>query len=365
MASLERGRQKARRALSLLVFCCLIAVGCSKKTGSDWTYQERVDNEGATVTQHIEFLEERLKNRPKSFLEQAELAGYYLQRGKARRSPEDIDNALKWVQTSLSIQENSAALMVKADSLQMTHRFQESMEVLDRILEQDPSQVGALMLSIQVALARGDVESANKRLESLPDLPLSSYLFLRGQVAEANRETEKARQFYQDAIRREGDSGSKSESARMRGVLARLEISEGNLNEANALLEAAHSIPVEQPLTEAQRARLMSAEGRHQDAAELLRAAFEHYRDPLFLVRLGEVQLAAQKPDEAGKTFATAARLLEGDPYGHERDLALCLYYVNAEENEERIKELMAAELERRKDEETLRVAELVGVSSR
>jgi tetratricopeptide (TPR) repeat protein len=335
-------------------------IGCKSKSGPDWSYQEKVANQGASLTAHIDFLEERLKDRPRSFLEQAELAGYYLQRGKAKRSPEDIEAALEWVERSLSEQENPAALLVKADYFQMKHRFQESLEASDGVLKTNPGNVKAVMLGIQVALAQGNVEGAHSRLQGLPELPLSSNLFLRGQVAEANGKAERARELYQQAIRREGDSGSKSESARMRAVLARFEIGQGNLDEASRLLEAAHSIPVEQPLTEVLRARILVAEGQPEEATDLLRSAFEHYRDPLFLVRLGETQMKAGHSDEARNSFSTAAQLLQSDPFGHERDLALALYHVDPEQNQKQIQELMTAELERRQDKETLRIAELV-----
>ncbi|MCA9775204.1 MAG: tetratricopeptide repeat protein [Candidatus Eremiobacteraeota bacterium] len=337
----------------------LFVHGC-KKSESEWTYRERPSNEAASVDDHIDFLEERLKQRPTAFLEMAELAGYYLQRGKARRQPEDVESAQKWVDKSLDEQQNPAALLVRADALQMTHRFEASLSTLDEVAKLDPGNVKAVMLGVQVELARGDIEGAKRRLESLPDTQLSSYLFLRGQVAEAAGDAAKAREYYQNAIRREADSGSASESARMRTVLARLELGQGNLAEAKALLLAAHAIPVEQPLTEIVRARLMETEGQSSEAAALLRSAFEHYRDPLFLVRLGEVQIASGQQEEARKTFATAAQLLEGDPYGHERDLALALYYVDAKVNSTEIEALMKAEMERRDDPETRRIAEIV-----
>ena len=367
MSSLVRGQQKAGRGLPLLVFCCLFLslfqVGC-QKAGSDWTYRDRPSNEGASVDAHIEFLEERLKNRPTAFLEMAELAGYYLQRGKSRRTPDDVEAAQTWVERSLAEQENPAALLVRADALQMTHRFAESLEAIDQVLASDPGQVKAVMLGVQVALSKGDVEDAKRRLEVLPDARLSSHLFLRAQVAEASGEIEQARELYRQAIRREADSGSASESARMRAMLARLELEQGRLEEAKPLLEAAHAIPVEQPLTELVRARLMQAEDQPSEASALLRAAFEHYRDPVFLVRLGEVQIASGKQEEARTTFSTAAQILRDDPFGHERDLALALYYADAQSNSEKIEELMRTELERRDDPETRRIAELVGVKA-
>ena len=148
----------------------------------------------------------------------------------------------------------------------------------------------------------------------------------------------------------------------MRAMLARLELEQGRLDEAKALLEAAHAIPVEQPLTEIVRAGLLAAEGQPSEASALLRAAFEHYRDPVFLVRLGEVHISSGQQEEARSTFSTAAQILDSDPFGHERDLALSLYYSDPESNAAKIEELIKTEFERRDDPETRRIAELVGV---
>ena len=142
--------------------------------------------------------------------------------------------------------------------------------------------------------------------------------------------------------------------------MARLEIREGNWERAEALLEAAHRIPVEQPLTEVLRAQVLAHKKDYREAEQLLRAAYESYQDPTFLLRLGEVEALNGKEEAAKKTLTTAAELLKRDNLGHERDLALALYYLDAEKNAEEIKRLMTIELVRRQDFETLRIQSLI-----
>jgi tetratricopeptide (TPR) repeat protein len=264
------------------------------------------------------------------------------------------------MEKSLAEFESSAGLLIKADYLQTHHRFPEALEVVNRILEAEPANLGATILAVKILVAQGKGKEAEEKLGSVPETPLSSLLFLRGQVAETNGDDARARKYYQTAILNEKDAESASESALMRGVLARLELRDGNLDEARSLLESAHGIPVEQPLTEILRAEAFAREGEYSKAAELLREGFQHYRDPVFLVRLGEVQQESGSPDNARKSFEAAASLLERDPLGHERDLALTLHYLDPAAHSDRIRKLMGVERSRREDRETKRIEKLV-----
>lgn len=308
----------------------------------------------------IAFMEARVQERPRAYLEQAQLAGLYLQRAKARRDPKDYERAQKWTQSSLSEFENSAALLVKADLLQSEHQFGQAAEVVRKVIAVEAGNLGARILAVRIALAQGDIKAAATHLAQVPDQPLSSLRFLSGQVAEAQGDLERARELYQEAIQREGDSDSAAESARYRGVLARLELEQGRLDEAKELLDAAGAIPVSQPLTEDLRARLLVAQDKPDEAATVLRSAYEVYRDPVFLLRLGELQQARGHREEARKTLTVAVKLLREETRGHERDLALALFYLDPQANRQEIDRLMAIELDRRKDEETLRIRDLV-----
>lgn len=355
-------QNKARRASVLLAFFVFLSVGCQgpKDANEKWIYSPNQANAGPSLSDNIDFLEERLKLREKAFLEQAELAGLYLQRARATRSARDLELAERWYERSLKEFESASALLVKAEFLQMEHNFQEALSLLNKVLAMEPGNVKAQVLAIRVELAKGDVASAKSRLDKLPDQPLSSMKFLRAQVAEAEGDVTSARALYEEAIRREADSGSMSESARMRDLLARLEISQGRLDEARALLESARSIPVEQPLTELLSSEIHRQKGQLKEAAALLRLAYEKFADPTFLIRLGEVQRELGEQEAAKKTFETAAQVLKSDPFGHERDLALALFYLDPGSNSEEIDRLMQLELKRRKDPETLRIAEMV-----
>lgn len=353
--------KKAMRVSALVVFFLFFLGGCTGTQDSErWAYQSRTSNQGTDISVQIDFLEDRLKTRPKSFLMMAELAGAYLQRGKSRRDESDLARAKDWVEKSLAEYPNGAAYLVRADLLQMSHSFDEALEAIGRVRELDPANESAPIVETKIFLAKGDSDKAAQAMAKVPDSPLPGIIFLRGQVLESRGDIDGARKHYHAAIGSERVSGSASESARMRGVLARLELNAGNLDEAESLLEAAHSIPTDQPLTEVLRAKVMAKKGQQKKAAELLRAAYEHYRDATFLVRLGEIQLEAGEAKNAKSTFETAAKLMRQDSLGHERDLALALYYSDADANAQEVEDLMKAELARRADDETLRINKIV-----
>ena len=358
------GSKKAGRTWFLLAFFLVIcSFGCSpqKKQPQDWTLKTRsTATASPDLTVQINFLEQRLETRTRAFLDMAELAELYLQRGRLRRSLGDFEQSQIWADRSLTEFENNRALLVRADHLQMGHQFKKSLEIVDRVLEADIGNLKATVMGIRIKLSQGDGPSAQKRLKKLPETPLSSLLFLRGQVAESNGDRDKARKLYQHSIRTESDGTSKSESVRRRAILARFEIEQGNWDEANSLLDAASVVSVSQPLAEVLRSKTLAQKGQYSNAAALLRANFELYRDVTFLVRLGEVELQSGLKDQAKQTFTTAIQLLRSDSLGHERDLALSLYFVDPKANAAEIGELMTKELERRRDPETLRVQTII-----
>ena len=251
-----RQGQEARRILCVLAFFVVLFSGCSQKSENRWRYVPQSANSAPKLQDKIAFLEERLEGRPRAFLEMAELAALYLQRGKARRDESDVEKALEWVEKSLGEFENAPALLVRADALQMEHRFPEALEVLERAQSLEKGNAKALILETRVHLAMGDAERARASFERLPESQLSSFRFLEARVEEESGNLEGADRLYAEALGREADIASSVEAARRRAVFARAKMRSGELDEAEALLAAALSIPVDQPLAQLLKARL-------------------------------------------------------------------------------------------------------------
>lgn len=304
----------------------------------------------------IAFLEERMKQRPDAFLEEAELAGLYLQKGKLRQQTQQLEKAREWANRSLKVYPNNGARVVLADLLQMEHKFEESLAILGEILAQEAASQEARVLAIRALLAQGKPEQAQEVLDAASGQSGFALTFLEGQILEAKGDLDGAAARYQAALSQERMVASPSESARLRGVWGRMELARGNLDLAGRLLAAAKAIPVELPLVELQRAKLEVARQQPKRAAEILRQGFALYQDPLFLLELGGIQETQGQPDEARKSFQAAADLIKGHPYGHERDRALALLRLDAQANRDEILQLMAAELDRRRDPATLEV---------
>lgn len=362
MSRLRRQRKMRSCLRALLIFFCSVGLlGCSGAPRENhYAYKPNPANEGASVEAHIEFLEKRLQTRPKSWLEQAELAGYYMQRARSGGSAEDYEQARQWAEKSASLFPNPAAQMIRADLLQTEHKFVESLALLEEVLEKEPGNVEARLTVIKVLLAQGEGEKAAEQAQNLPDHPLGGLSFARGRVEEARGNIAQARTHFQRALQLEGRSGSAREAAMLRAVWARMEMENGDLEAASALLESAKGISVGLPLLEFVRGELAQKQENLEEAIRIYRGGFALYHDPVFLLRLSEVQRLKGDEARASETLSSAVELMKKDAFGHERDLAEALLQLNAEENAEQIKALMKTELERRQDKETLRIQKAV-----
>ena len=289
-------------------------------------------------------------------MEQAELAGLYLQKGKLRQQTSELAKAKAWAETSLKVYPNNMARVILADLLQMEHRFEESLAILGQVLWEEPNQAEARMLAVRALLAQGKVEQAQQVLEPVAAGPVFAFRFLQGQILEARGEPDQAADVYQETLGLERAVGSASESARLRAVWARLELNRGNLDRAAELLQAAQAIGVELPLVDSQRVRLAVARGDDKEAARICREAFALYQDPSFLLQLADILKAQGQAAEAAKNYQAVADLVKGHPMGHERDAAKALLELDPQAHKGEILALMTAELARRRDKATLEI---------
>ena len=107
-------------------------------------------------------------------------------------------------------------------------------------------------------------------------------------------------------------------------------------------------------------AEWLSRNGLGDQAEKLLNDGRLHHHDPRFLLKLGELHQKNGQEDLAQESWTKASQELRHHLLGHERDLALVLFYLSPEDNDSEIRKLIAQELERRQDAETLRIRDLV-----
>jgi tetratricopeptide (TPR) repeat protein len=341
-------------------------VGCqSGRTASDpLVYHPTAPQASVSASSELDarlaFLENRLKDRPQAFMEQAELAGLYLQKGKLHLQAEPLARARTWAETSMKSYPNNGARIVLADLLQMEHKFADSLSILGRVLREEPGQQQARTLAVRALLAQGKPRQAQEVLEPVAQQPSFAYRFLLGQVSEAMGDKDRAAELYREALGREPEISSPSESARLRAVWARMEQARGNLDLAEHLLQTAKAIPVSVPLVDMQLARLAEARQDWKGAAAILRDGFALYQDPTFLMELAAVLQAEGQKDEAAQNYRAAVDLIRSRPFGHERDVAKALLALDPQANKAEILKMMGRELERRRDPATMEVWQAV-----
>ncbi len=358
---LRRSRARSTKVLLALFVCLSLGSGCSVAPTSDPFAYRPSAVQGQTgakseLDARIEFMEKRLEQRPKAFLDQAELAGLYLQKGKLRQRAQEIEKAQEWTERSLAEFPNEPAQMVKADLLQMEHHFDESLDILKELIAKKPNFLEARVLATRALLAQGKQQEAEAMLAPIENQPYFAVIFLRGQVAESVGSIDEARAHYEAALGKESEAGSPAESARLRAVWARLEVDSEDLIKADQLLESAKAIPVEVPLVDLERAKLNARRKEWKSAAEIARHGFALYQDPQFLIVLAEIQASQGLSAESKESYRAAAEMIRRDPFGHERDLALALFRLDSKAHRDQILELMQRELGRRQDSTTLKI---------
>lgn len=352
------GNAKARLCPRLFLFFALLLLGCRQQQSAENPYAYKFkDHPGPSVVDEIEFLEQRVRERPQAYLEKANLAGSYLTRARTENSPEFYHRAEEMARQSLEQFKNSPAQLVLAQVAEAEHRFAEVKEICLQVLEQEPANTEAKALLVTAYLELGEIEAASKLAGELGRLPTPATLVLRARCAEAVGQDEPAIEFYEHAMRIE-QPGESARAAQVRLALARLHRKRGRVEIARRLLEAASVAAPREGAVLLEWAELEAEAGDLERAADLDVRAFALMQEGGPLVHLGEVRRRLGQEKESREAFQQAELLLteerEQGHFGHGRDLGR-LYLLTGRPQE--ALEVMQQELEFRRDPTTVLVA--------
>jgi len=308
----------------------------------------------------LQHFEQRVAAQPKSALNLASLAAAYRKAGKRNADIVRLEQARQAVEKSLTLLPhfNPAAQLVLAQLAQDRHDFSAALALADRILRENPKDPQALSVKVSSNLALGQVEAAEADADYLARrFPGLASLTMRALLAmEAGREAEALTDF-EKAIRSE-DFGDREGSAWARSLLGRHHLRKENLKTARFLLNEALRIQPEYPMAMGLLAELEVKEGNIGRAEKLYRQAYEILPEPSFRVDLGAALAAAGRRAEAEALWTEAERQMRSDldqnPYGHRGELVhLLLNRANPVDFPEAVR-LAEAEAEVRKNRETM-----------
>ncbi len=208
-----------------------------------------------------------------------------------RRPPSDEPFVMRLAQTFLL-----AGLPEQAD------------EQLGHLPEPEIDAPGRALLNAEVALARDDLDRADRAIRGAGDGVRQN--LLRARILEERGETARAVPLYRAAM---NDAGPEGRRARVR--LAAIELAAGNPRQTIAYLEDHQAEAVDDPELIPILARAYLAEGRLDDARPILDAALsQRPTSPDLLATQGELLLAAGQPQDALEPLRRAAQARATDP---------------------------------------------------
>ncbi len=363
------------RYLGIIVFVFIFAAiflflnTQKNKQASSFTYPFAIRSENkalAKLESEISFYKLRSQANPNDGLELASLAALYLK--KARVSGWAswyllAEQSARHSLANLSFN-NNGALLVLAKTAEARHDFKQSINLAQRVLNQQAGNKTALSILISSNLATGNINIASEYANQLiKQLPSASSLGLKALVEQARGNTKQAQKDLQQAISYE-EVGETYSSAWLRTKLALLESQRGNYDLAKKLyLEALRIVP-EYPLAILYLAALETEQKNYQKAISYYKSilyktensatVFDHQA----LQGLARANYLLGNIQTSGQIWAEAEAVLKNDVnntvFGHKRELAGLLLERGHPEDNAKAMQLLSEEVNNRHDVKTL-----------
>jgi Tfp pilus assembly protein PilF len=326
------------------------------------------------LQREVEFYQAQLQRDPNSGLALAHLAQAYWKTGKATLDDSWYLLAEQTAMRSLSALpfDNTGAQLTLAQVAQARHDFNQAQAIAAPILKAQPKNEDARTLLVTTHLALGDLKAADALVQPLVNrMPSLEHLTLLGLVQAAQGKPE-ARRTLELAITTE-QVGEERASAWARVLLGQQFYQRGQMDRAAALYQEALQFAPNYPLALLHLAVLETRRG-HYDKGDRL------YDQVLGSQVLERQVLERQVLERSGPYASTALRgkarlqqlrrqphiallnqaegLLRGkaDSFGHRRELAQLLLDRNQNQDNTEALQLMQAEIQQRRDAQTLTV---------
>ena len=319
------------------------------------------------LTKEMAFYQEKVQTPAGGALDQATLASIYLSMARATGEASWYLLAEQTAQQSLAVLpiDNSEAISVLARVTEARHDFVGAL----RLANQSSKEQDALSIQVTSNLAMGKLKAARQAADRLVDdtLSLSSFTLL-AMVQTAQGQDQAALQSFQHALEVE-EAGDFSSSARTRTMLGRFYYERGQLDRAEAFYQEALYIQPAFPQALLNLAQLKIRQGDNAAAEDYYRQFTDQTQgsptiyDALILkgrARIkslqGDRQAVNQLQQEAEMRLRQSlpTNKTVADSFGHRRDLARLLLERGRSTDAPEALTLMQAEVQRRRDAETL-----------
>ncbi|MEO1351456.1 MAG: tetratricopeptide repeat protein [Cyanobacteria bacterium J06635_15] len=317
------------------------------------------------LEQELAFYQGRIRQSPQDGLNQAALAGAYLRFARATGDANWYLKAEQAANTSLNNLpfNNAGALLALANIAEAKHDFDQAIALANQVLDTQPQHEEALAVLVTAQLGKGQIAEAERAARQLVErVPTLGTHTLMALVHVAQGQDQAAIQQFQNALAvEEPDEAGSSVWART--LLARFYASRGEVDQAQELYQEALRILPRSPLVLTQLAQLETRLGQY-------RAAEKHYSQVFIssdypnvwdhVALQGMAQVKALRGDRAGaealwqQAEALFRQHQDLSTFGHRRELARLLLARGDDRDLSEALALMAADLQIRRDVETL-----------
>lgn len=287
-----------------------------------------VDPDSTSPTDRaIEEAQATLRDDPTDPNAQLDLAQAFLQKGRETADPTLYTSAEILLEKVAVVAPDDPRVLNAQGSLALTrHLFTDALALSDQSLEVAPANETAFGVRVDALNELGRYDEAVEATQDMVDVrPSLASLSRVSYARELQGDLDGAIEAMSQAVTAAAGSGGEN-VAFVEVLLGNLLLTRGDLTEAESQYDAADESFADLPATEEGRAKLLVAQERYDEAAQLLGELVEERPLIQYAVAQGDALTAAGRADEAEDAYALVddiAQLLEAAGVEVDVDLAL------------------------------------------
>ncbi len=338
--------RRGRLALATAAMVLVSVAGCGGGGGEGSVSRApeipfvEVDPDSTSRTdQAITKAQDALRADPNDANAQIDLAEAFLQKGRETADPTLYTSAEILLDKVAAVAPDDPRVLNAQGSLALTrHLFREALVLSDRSLQAAPGNETAYGVRVDALNELGRYDEAVEATQDMVDVrPSLASLSRVSYARELMGDLDGAIEAMGQALTAGAGSGGEN-VAFVQALLGNLLLTRGDLAQAEAQYEEAETTFPGLPAVRAGRARLLVAQERYEEAAEVLGDLVEERPLIEYAVAQGDALTAAGQPDEAEDAYALVdgiAQLLAAN--GVQVDVDLALFDAQEDPGEESV----------------------------
>jgi tetratricopeptide (TPR) repeat protein len=337
-----------RAAILALLLLAIVAPACSRGGGAaaDAPFVAVSPDSDSPTDRAIADAQDRLRANGGDTNAKLDLARAFLQKVRETADPTLYTKADQLLDDVAEQGADDPRVLVAQGTLALArHEFADALDLGLRALEVAPGNEAAYGVIVDAynELGRYDeaIEAGDAMLQVRPDL---SALSRASYARELRGDLDGAIVAMTQAVTAGSSGGGGENVASVQVLLGDLLVTKGDLSQAAIAYDDAERSFPNLPSIDAGRARMMVAQGRYQEAADLLEGVLDVQPLAEHAIARGDALIGAGQPDEAEEAYAlvdTIAKLYESN--GVDVDLELAVFQADHQPGEPAVEDAREA----------------------